>query len=126
MVWYVLVGTNDFEKAVAFYDNLLAGLNAKKAMDTPDHVLWNTWEESCWFGVTKAFDGKPATAWNWNMSAFIVDSPKKVDEMYQAALDLGATDEGAPGFRGGGESFYGAYFRDLDGNKLNFFYVDMG
>jgi len=26
------------------------------------------------------------------------------------------TDEGAPGDRGGG--FYGAYFRDLDGNKL--------
>ena len=52
------------------------------------------------------------------MVGLAVDSPAKVDAMYHKAIGLGATDEGPPGPRGDG--FYGAYFRDPDGNKLNF------
>ena len=43
-------------------------------------------------------------------------SVEKVDLLHAKALSLGGKDEGAPGDRGGG--FYGAYFRDLAGNKL--------
>ena len=50
--------------------------------------------------------------------AFEVEKPAQVDALYRKALSLGATDEGPPGDRGDG--YYGAYFRDLDGNKLNF------
>ena len=53
------------------------------------------------------------------MVAIAVDSPAKVDAFYKKAIELGGTDEGAPGLRGG--SFYAGYFRDLDGNKLNVF-----
>jgi predicted lactoylglutathione lyase len=53
--------------------------------------------------------------------ALVVDSAAKVDAFHKKALQLGGTDEGAPGPRG--EGFYAGYFRDLDGNKLNFFYM---
>ena len=66
------------------------------------------------------WDGQPATAGNGTMVALVVDSTDKVDRLHARALALGAVDEGAPGPRGGG--FYVGYFRDLDGNKLNFFH----
>ena len=50
-----------------------------------------------------------------------MDSPAKVDALYRKAMELGAADEGAPGPRGPG--FYAGYFRDLDGNKLNAFFM---
>ena len=53
------------------------------------------------------------------MVALLMKSPEQVDALHAKALELGGTDEGAPGARGGG--FYAAYFRDLDGNKLNAF-----
>ena len=53
------------------------------------------------------------------MVAIVMDAPEKVDAFHARALELGGTDEGAPGFRFG--NFYAAYFRDLDGNKLNAF-----
>jgi predicted lactoylglutathione lyase len=44
-----------------------------------------------------------------------------VDTLYAKAIELGASCEGEPGERIPG--FYGAYFRDLDGNKLVFFHM---
>jgi len=69
--------------------------------------------------VTLPFDKKPASVGNGVMVALGVESPAQVDALHRKALQLGATDEGAPGPRG--EGFYAGYFRDLDGNKLNFF-----
>ena len=65
----------------------------------------------------KPFDGKAATRGNGTMVALAMDSKEKVDALYNLAMSLGATDEGKPGQRFDG--FYAAYFRDLDGNKLN-------
>jgi predicted lactoylglutathione lyase len=50
------------------------------------------------------------------MVALSAANPEQVQALHAKALQLGAQDEGAPGPRGSG--FYGAYFRDLDGNKL--------
>jgi predicted lactoylglutathione lyase len=69
--------------------------------------------------VTTPFDGNAATVGNGVMVALVVDSHEKVDALHAKALELGGADEGAPGPRGDG--FYAAYFRDLDGNKLNAF-----
>jgi predicted lactoylglutathione lyase len=69
--------------------------------------------------VTKPFDKKPATVGNGVMVALEAANPAQVDALHRKALALGGKDEGAPGDRGGG--FYAGYFRDLDGNKLNFF-----
>ena len=51
--------------------------------------------------------------------ALAAKNPPQVVALYKKAMQLGATDEGPPGLRGG--TFYAAYFRDIDGNKLNFF-----
>jgi len=71
--------------------------------------------------LSKPYNGEPATVGNGVMAAIRVDSKEAVDAIYNKALELGGADEGPPGQRGDG--FYAAYFRDLDGNKLNAFYV---
>jgi predicted lactoylglutathione lyase len=68
------------------------------------------------FGVFAPHDGKPQHCGNGNMIALTTDSRDKVNAVHAKALSLGGADEGAPGPRSG--TFYGAYFRDLDGNKL--------
>ena len=75
--------------------------------------------------ITKPFDGKPATVGNGTMVAIMLDSNEKVDAFYQKAIALGGTCEGEPRLRGELSGFYAGYFRDLDGNKLNAFYLDM-
>ena len=72
--------------------------------------------------VMTPFDGNPATVGNGTMTAIGVDSREEVDLIHAKALELGAEDEGAPGLRDvGGDGFYAAYFRDLDGHKLDVF-----
>jgi predicted lactoylglutathione lyase len=68
------------------------------------------------FMVCRPYDEKPATGGNGSMIAFASPSREVVDNTHMAALANGGTDEGAPGLRG--DTFYGAYFRDLDGNKF--------
>jgi catechol 2,3-dioxygenase-like lactoylglutathione lyase family enzyme len=119
MIGYVTLGTNDFPRAVAFYDKLLGSLGAKRVFEVDRAIAWGTGMTSPSLGVCKPFDGKAATHGNGTMVALVVDSTDKVDSLYKLAMELGGTDEGAPGPRG--EGFYAAYFRDLDGNKLNVF-----
>ena len=119
MIGYVTVGTNDLERAVVFYDQLFALINAGRFMQEETFVAWAVDPSQCGFSVCKPFDGNAATVGNGNMTALAVDSEEKVQAIYNKAIELGGTDEGPPGPRG--EGFYAAYFRDLDGNKLNAF-----
>jgi predicted lactoylglutathione lyase len=120
MIGYVTLGTNDIERAARFYDALLAELGAKRFMESPRLIGWMVAPDKPSLAVCKPFDGKTATVGNGVMVALVVDSNTKVDALHRKALELGAKDEGAPGPRGL-EGFYAAYFRDLDGNKLNCF-----
>lgn len=119
MIGYVTLGTADLARAAAFYDALLAEIGAKRSMESERFVAWSVDPRKPGLGVILPFDGKPATIGNGSMVALVVDSPAKVDALYARAIALGATDEGPAGPRGDG--FYAGYFRDLDGNKLNFF-----
>ncbi len=119
MLGYITLGTNDFERASEFYDKLLAELGAGRFMEDDSFIAWAVAPDQPAISIIKPYDGKPATVGNGSMAAIMVDSTEKVDAFYKKAIELGATDEGAPGLRGGG--FYAAYFRDLDGNKLNAF-----
>jgi len=121
MIGYVTLGTNDLERAAQFYDLLLKEIGANRFMDTDSFIAWAISPDKPALSVTKAFDGKPATVGNGVMVALAMRSPDQVDSFYQKAIELGATDEGAPGPRGAG--FYAGYFRDLDGNKLNAFFM---
>jgi catechol 2,3-dioxygenase-like lactoylglutathione lyase family enzyme len=122
MIGYVTVGTNDLQRAGKFYDALLAEIGGKRFMEMDRAIAWSNAPNAAGFGIGKPFDGKPATVGNGVMVALAVDSQEKVDALYRKALALGGTDEGPPGPRGDGR-FYAAYFRDLDGNKLNAFFI---
>jgi catechol 2,3-dioxygenase-like lactoylglutathione lyase family enzyme len=119
MIGYVTIGTNDLPRAAAFYDALLGALGAKRMMENEQFIAWSVRQNSPGLGVTKPFDKQPATVGNGVMVALEGASRAQVDALHRKALELGGTDEGAPGDRGGG--FYAGYFRDLDGNKLNIF-----
>ena len=117
MIGYVTLGTNDLERAAQFYDLLLKEIGASRFMENDGFIAWAISPDKPALSVTKAFDGKPATVGNGVMVALAMRSSDQVDSFYKKAMELGATDEGAPGPRGDG--FYAGYFRDLDGNKLN-------
>jgi catechol 2,3-dioxygenase-like lactoylglutathione lyase family enzyme len=121
MIGYVTIGTNDLVKAAAFYDALLGELGAKRMMETDQFIAWAVRPDAPGLGVSKPFDKKPATVGNGVMVALEAGSAAQVDALYRKALQLGGRDEGAPGPRGD-SGFYAGYFRDLDGNKLNFFH----
>ena len=120
MIGYVTLGTNNKDKAVKFYDELLREIGAGRFMETEQFTAYSAGQDKPGIGITIPFDGKPATAGNGTMVALQVDSPDKVNSFYKKAIALGAKDEGKPGPRGE-SGFYAAYFRDLDGNKLNVF-----
>jgi predicted lactoylglutathione lyase len=120
MIGYVTLGTNDFDKAKAFYDELAAALGGKRSFDN-DHIQMYATGGGAMLAVAKPHDGKPATVGNGTMVALTAPSREKVDALHAKAVSLGCKDEGAPGLRG--DTFYGAYFRDLDGNKLCVFHM---
>ncbi len=121
MIGYVTLGTNDLDRAAAFYDALFAEIGGTRHMEEAGrYVAWGVSPTAPGIGITVPFDGNKATVGNGTMVALIVDAPDKVDRLHAKALALGGKDEGAPGQRFPG--FYAAYFRDLDGNKFNAFY----
>ncbi len=119
MIAYATLGTNNLARAASYYDALLGELGGKRFMDTDRIVIWASAPNAPMLSVCKPFDEKAATVGNGTMISLAADSKETVDRLYKKALELGGTDEGAPGLRG--EHFYIGYFRDLDGNKLNFF-----
>jgi len=125
MIGYVTLGTNDLAKAVTFYDQLFASIGAGRFLETETFVAWATSPEKTGLSVTIPFNGESATSGNGTMVAIELDSPEQVDAFYQKAMELGASDEGQPGPRGDMTGFYAGYFRDLDGNKLNAFHLNM-
>ena len=121
MIGYVTVGTNDIDRARSFYDALMPEFGAGRIMEFGDNfTMYGTSMGRPGLAVCKPYDGNDATAGNGNMSAIACDSRQRVDAVYRKAIELGGSCEGPPGVRGddGPQAFYGAYFRDLDGNKL--------
>lgn len=114
-VGYICLGTNDFDRACAFYDALLGELGGQRLMPTPQGQMYRL-GKGAMIMVTRPYDKNPATIGNGNMLAIQVESKEQVAKAYERALDLGGSCEGKPGPRGAFGEF--AYFRDLDGNKL--------
>ena len=119
MIGYVTLGTNKFDDAARFYDELFASIGASRMMEADTFIAWSSAPTGPWVSIIRPYDGNPATVGNGVMVAIAMDTRKKVDAFHAKALELGAADEGAPGIRFG--NFYAGYFRDLDGNKLNAF-----
>ncbi|WDE06471.1 VOC family protein [Thalassomonas viridans] len=121
MIGYTTLGTNDLEKSSRFYDALFAVCGASRILDMGTFILWGTSLEESALAIAKPFDGNEATVGNGVMVAIRAKSEEEVNAIYDKAIELGGSDEGAPGQRGDG--FYAGYFRDLEGNKLNAFFT---
>jgi predicted lactoylglutathione lyase len=124
MIGYITLGTNDLERARKFYDALLAEMGVKRIMEFGEKGSgWAQSMEHPMLCIFKPYDGQPATVGNGVMAGIAADSRETVDRIHKKALELGGADEGQPGLREelAGEGFYAAYFRDLDGNKLDVF-----
>ncbi|HEX8241828.1 MAG TPA: VOC family protein [Allosphingosinicella sp.] len=126
MIGYVTLGTDDLDRSRGFYDALFAELGASRLMELDSgFTLYGISWGVPGVAVTRPYNKEPATAGNGNMVSLVMDSRDKVDRLYAKAIELGGTDEGAPGVRGeeGDRAFYGAYFRDLDGHKFCVFRI---
>jgi len=120
MIGYVTLGTNDLARGAAFYDALAAELGVGRMMEFDNFIAWGAPGGAPGIGLTKPFDGNPATVGNGVMVALEAKDRAQVDRLHAIALAHGGTCEGPAGARGDG-GFYAGYFRDPDGNKLNAF-----
>jgi predicted lactoylglutathione lyase len=116
MIGYVTLGSNDIARSAAFFEPIAAILGQTRIADSDRFVMWGTPGQGAMMGVIKPYDEQAATAGNGSMFGLAAQNEEQVDQIHAHALANGGSDEGAPGARG--ESFYGAYFRDPDGNKL--------
>ncbi len=127
MIGYATLGTNDLDRAQAFYDALVTEIGGRRLMTMPDArglTLYGSEPGQPMLAVTRPYDGAPAAPGNGCMVGLALDSREQVARLHARALELGATDEGAPGLREPtAMGFYGAYVRDPDGNKLAFFKI---
>ena len=125
MIGYVTLGTNDLPGNAPFYDALAKEMGVGRMMDFDTFIAWGQWGGGAGVALTKPFDGNTASVGNGTMVALEAKDREQVQRLYEIALANGGSDEGAPGPRGEpdvqGNTFYAAYFRDRDGNKLNAF-----
>ena len=120
MLGYVTLGTNNIEQARAFYTALLGELGMQELFDNGRLYFYGSAPTGPFVVVGGPYDEQTATAGNGTMVALNCGDNAKIDALHAKALELGATDDGAPGERVPGV-FYGAYVRDPDGNKLCFY-----
>lgn len=120
MIGYVTLGTNDLARGARFYDAIAAELGVGRMMEFDSFIAWGAPGGAPGIGLTKPFDGNPASIGNGVMVALEAKDRAQVQRLYDIALANGGTCEGPVGERGDG-SFFAGYFRDPDGNKLNAF-----
>ncbi|QMW22025.1 VOC family protein [Sandaracinobacteroides saxicola] len=120
MIGYAMLGTNDLARARGFYDPLFETVGIKPLMEFPKGPAYGLSWDKPMLAIGIPYDDAPATVGNGSMVALAMAERAQVDALHARALELGGTCEGPPGVRGeeGPQAFYGAYFRDLDGNKL--------
>ena len=117
MIGFVMVGTNNLNKAISFYDVLLETINLKRIVTNEKYAGYSSNEnpENIEFYVTNPTNKEKATYGNGTQISFLVNSKDTVDKFYNLGIKLGGKDEGAPGIRS--DDYY-CYIRDLDKNKI--------
>jgi catechol 2,3-dioxygenase-like lactoylglutathione lyase family enzyme len=118
---YVMIGTNDLPRAKAFYGAVFPLIGGTLEADYPGFACCFRFRNGTRAWIAPPHDKHAAAPGNGNMPGYGCTSSAEVDAAHAAALAAGGSDEGAPGPRPQyGPDFYGAYVRDLDGNKLSF------
>lgn len=121
---YVMIGSNDVEKAREFYDAVLPAIGGKLIAEYMPHAFCYEMRGGGRIWVATPFDEATATPGNGNMVGLSCESIEEVQEAHRIGLSKGGTNEGDPGARPKyGPDFYGSYIRDLDGNKMSFVFI---
>ena len=120
MIGFVMVGTNNLDKAINFYDTLLNTIELQRVVTNEKYAGYASKNkpDEVEFYVTNPVNKEKASFGNGTQISFLVKSKDLVNNFYNTGLKLGGKDEGAPGIRSGD---YYCYFRDLDGNKVSAF-----
>ena len=120
MIGYVMLGTNNLDKAVNFFDKVLEPLGLHRLELDNNYAGYSQKKigSEIEFYVTKPFNGENATVGNGTMVSFLVMKKTQVDLFHDIALQNGAINEGNPGPRPSDGNIYYGYIRDLDGNKI--------
>ena len=118
MLGYCTLGTNDLKASADFYEPIARILGHGRMMESDRVVMWGTPGKGAMFCVIRPANEKEATVGNGSMFGFDAETEEQVHQVYDYALANGGSDAGPPGPRGDGDMFYGAYFRDPQGNKL--------
>ena len=124
LISHMSVGTNDFERAIAFYDAVLTTLGCWRIMEHQGAIAWGKLFPEFW--VQAPIDGQRASAGNGTHVGFAAATQQEVHDFYEAALEAGAAPDGPPGPRPHyGQPYYGCFVRDLDGHKIEATYWDL-
>ncbi len=121
MIGYITLGSNNVEAAALFYDQVFKEVGAKRVWDTSTFVAWGNTENASFFAISSPYNKEKATVGNGVMISIKAPNPETVDLTHAKAIELGASNEGSPGPRE--PNSYCAYFRDLDGNKINIYCI---
>ncbi len=117
VISHVSLGTNDYPRAKAFYDAVLATLQIPCVMDFPGGAGYGRKFPEFWIG--SPHDGGRAGVGNGVHVCFLANSQDEVKAFHAKATELGGKDDGAPGLRPEyTDNYYAALVRDLDGNKI--------
>lgn len=121
---HVSLGSNDFDRAVAFYDRVLATLGCRRVVEHPGAVAYGREYPEFW--IQRPYNGAPASVGNGTHIGFFAPDREAVDAFYKAAVAAGARPDGAPGPREEyGAPYYGCFVRDLDGHKVEATFWDL-
>ncbi|MEL6463806.1 MAG: VOC family protein [Pseudomonadota bacterium] len=121
---YVMIGSNDVRRSRKFYDAVLTVIGGKLTAEYMPHAFCYELQGGGRVWIATPFNKETAASGNGNMVGLSCESKEKVDAAHRIALSEGGTNEGDPGPRPlYGPDFYGAYVRDLDGNKMSFVYL---
>ena len=117
MIGFVMVGTNNLDKAIKFYDTLLNTIELQRVVTNKKYAGFASKEKptEVEFYVTNPVNNEKANFGNGTQISFLINSKDLVNSFYDVGIKLGGKDEGAPGIRSGD---YYCYLRDLDGNKI--------
>jgi catechol 2,3-dioxygenase-like lactoylglutathione lyase family enzyme len=118
MFSHAMVGCNDIAVAKRFYGSVMQAIGIPVTFQSDDFIAFGKPDQSL-FWATRPINDEPATAGNGSMVAFLAATREIVDAAHAAAMANGGSDEGIPGLRPDyHENYYGAYFRDPEGNKI--------
>lgn len=117
IIHHISIGTNNFDRAMAFYDKVMKTIGAKRVFEFPGAVAYGRQFPELWVQVP--IDGAAATCGNGSHFGFIAPSREAVQAFYHAALAAGGSSDGEPGPRPDyGPDYYGCFVRDIDGHKI--------